>query len=130
MKLDRLTPMLWTNDLQATISFYTEILGFELDEYNADWGWCHLHKDAVALMFSRPNEHAGYQGSPVCTGSFYCYTEEVDEAWNKMKSLAAVSYSIANFPNGMREFAILDNNGYMLQFGRELKEGEQVEEEE
>ena len=128
MKLQRLTPMLWTNDLNATIKFYETYLGFELDEYNEEWNWCHMHKDEVSLMFARPNEHTLYNGQPVCTGSFYIYTDEVDEWWESLKDRTTVSYSIANFSHNMREFAILDNNGYMLQLGRELKEGETVTE--
>jgi uncharacterized glyoxalase superfamily protein PhnB len=122
--LTRLTPMLWTNDLAGTIAFYTEQLQFQLDEYNSDWGWCHLHCDNVALMFARPNDHAHYDGKPGFTGSFYIYTEKTDELWNQLSTSVIISYPIENFPHGMREFAILDNNGYMLQFGRELREEE------
>ncbi|SJZ49263.1 VOC family protein [Sediminibacterium ginsengisoli] len=129
MRLDALTPLLWTNDLEGTIDFYSGLLGFTLDEYNADWGWCHLRRDQVNLMFARPNEHSPYDGQPLCTGSFYIYTADVDEAWTMLKDKARIGYAIGNFRHCMREFAILDNNGYMLQFGRELKEGESVDEE-
>ena len=124
MQLHRLTPMLWTNDMKGSITFYKTILGFEIDESNEEWGWCHLHKDEVTIMFTLPNEHTSYPGNPIFTGSFYMYVAEVDELWNALKDKTTVSYAIANFSHNMREFAILDNNGYMLQFGRELKEGE------
>jgi uncharacterized glyoxalase superfamily protein PhnB len=116
--------MLWTNDINGSITFYKTILGFELDEFNEDWGWCHMHRDDVSIMFAVPNEHTPYPGIPIFTGSFYLYVEEVDDLWNELQNKTTVSYSIANFEHNMREFAILDNNGYMLQFGRELKEGE------
>jgi len=128
MKFDGLTPMLWTNELQQTIAFYKDMLGFELDEYNEEWGWCHMHKDSVNIMFSRPIEHTKYDGHPLCTGSFYFYLEEVDDLWELLKTKASVGYAIGNYPHNMREFAILDNNGYLLQFGRELKEGETITE--
>ncbi len=128
MKFDRLTPMLWTNDLQQSIAFYKNFLGFTVDELNEEWGWCHLHKDEVNIMFSLPNAHSAYSGQPGFTGSFYFYTEDVDGIWESLKTKVTISYAIDNFPHKMREFAILDNNGYMLQFGRELKEGEMVTE--
>ncbi|MES2005300.1 MAG: VOC family protein [Bacteroidota bacterium] len=128
MKFTGLTPMLWTNDLKQTIDFYQDILGFELDTYNEEWGWCHLHKDAVNIMFTKPNEHVPYNGNPLFTGSFYLYTEEVDALWEALQTKVTASYSIANFPHNMREFAIFDNNGYLLQFGRELKEGKTITE--
>lgn len=124
MKLDRLTPMLWSNDLKATIDFYQAKLGFILDEYNEAWGWCHLHRDGVALMFTSPDAR-NYKG-PLLTGSLYVYTEDVDELWENLKDAESVSYSIANFKHRMREFGILDNNGYLLQFGRELRDDEEV----
>ncbi|MES2330261.1 MAG: VOC family protein [Bacteroidota bacterium] len=128
MHLERLTPMLLTNELKATVAFYQEILGFEVDEYNEQWGWCHLHKDGVNIMFTTPNGQGPYNGTPSFTGSFYIYAEQIDALWDDLKTKATVSYEIANFSHNMREFAILDNNGYMLQFGRELKEGETITE--
>ena len=126
MKLKALTPMLWTNDLRETIEFYQNILGFEIAEYNESWAWCSLYKDEVNIMFAVPNESTHFNGYTKFTGSFYMLTEEVDEAWELLKDQATIGYTLDNFEHGMREFAILDNNGYMLQFGRELKEGEKV----
>jgi len=123
MKFERLTPMLWTNDLSGTIDFYSSMLNFELDEYNVDWGWCHMHRNDVNIMFAVPNAHTGFE-RPLATASFYVYIDEVDELWDLLKDKATVFYPIANFAHNMREFAIKDNNGYILQFGRELQEGE------
>lgn len=125
--LQRLTPMLWTNDLAGTIAFYRDTLNFELDEYNEDWGWCHLHNGDVNMMFALPNEQMPYNGEPVCTGSFYFYTEDVDGAYEQLSGKAEVCYAPENFAHNMREFGIYDNNGYLLQFGRSLKEGEEIE---
>jgi len=38
-----------------------------------------------------------------------------------VKDKARVVCPIENLEHGMREFAILDNNGYCLQFGKELR---------
>jgi len=122
MHFSRLTPMLWTSDIKATIDFYKNTLDFELDNYSEDWGWCHLHKDDVEIMFALPNEHMPFE-KPVCTGSFYIYTNDVDELWQKLKTTSLIFYPIEDFEYGMREFAIRDNNGYVLQFGKELQAG-------
>ncbi len=34
---------------------------------------------------------------------------------------ARLCYDIETFPWGMREFAVYDNNGYILQFGEEIE---------
>jgi uncharacterized glyoxalase superfamily protein PhnB len=127
MLLKYLTPMLWTDDLAKTISFYQTVLGFELDEYNEGWGWCHMHKDKVSLMFCRPfgEDTSCYKG-PAFTGSLYIYTDDVDGLWQTLRETATVSYPIGNYAHHMREFAILDNNGYMMQFGRDMRDDETV----
>jgi catechol 2,3-dioxygenase-like lactoylglutathione lyase family enzyme len=51
-----LSPMLETKDMQATLKFYTEVLGFKCDTFSEEWGWAHFSKDEVAIMFSKPNE--------------------------------------------------------------------------
>ena len=67
-------------------------------------------------MFSAPNEHEG-DVRPALTGSLYFRVRDVDSLWSRLKDGARVCYPIENFAYGMREFAIYDNNGYLLQFG-------------
>lgn len=119
MKYLELTPMLWTEDLPATISFYKTILGFTLHEHNEDWGWASMGKDSVGIMFAKPNEHTPVEKMNF-SGSFYFTVEDVDVLWEELKNKTNVFYPIDNFEYGMREFAIKDNNGYILQFGKEI----------
>lgn len=118
MRLKDLRPVLWTEDLSSTIDFYMEVLGFECSDRNDDWGWASLQKDDVALMIAKPNEHTPYEKIGF-TGSFYFNTDNVDALWEKLKDKAKVCYGIEDFFYGMREFAVYDNNGYLLQFGQE-----------
>jgi uncharacterized glyoxalase superfamily protein PhnB len=39
-----------------------------------------------------------------------------------LKDSTTVVYPLEDFDYGMREFAIRDNNGYVLQFGQEIQE--------
>ena len=39
----------------------------------------------------------------------------------QIEALSLSSGSHEDFEHGMREFAIYDNNGYMLQFGQEIE---------
>jgi uncharacterized glyoxalase superfamily protein PhnB len=68
-------------------------------------------------MLSAPNEHEG-DVRPAFTGSLYFRVAQVDELWLQVKDHARVSYPIETFDYGMREFAIYDNSGYLLQFGQ------------
>lgn len=121
MKLKGLKPILWSDKLDETIDFYTKILGFNPGERNEEWGWTSLHKDEVEIMLAKPNEHTPFN-KPIFTGSFYFNTDDVDKLWNVLKGKAKVCYEIENFDWQMREFAIYDNNGYILQFGQDISE--------
>ena len=78
VKFNSLRPMLWTDKLEETIEFYTNVLGFKLGEKSEEWGWASLYKDDVDLMLARPNEHTPFE-KPQFTGSFYINTNNVDE---------------------------------------------------
>lgn len=119
MTVSILRPMLWTEDMPATIDFYSTVLGFECHERNEEWGWASLRLDDVWIMLARPNEHEKYDGIGF-TGSFYFTTDDVEAMRAKVADKARLCYDIETFPWGMREFAIYDNNGYILQFGQEI----------
>lgn len=119
-KFTALKPMLYTKQLTETVSFYTDVLGFECVAFEEGWGWASLQKDSVEIMLSYPNEHIPFE-HPLFTGSFYIATDVVDELWNEWKDKCKVCYELESFDYGMREFAIYDNNGYLLQFGQELE---------
>lgn len=120
MKLVDLRPMLWTEKIDETVDFYTNVLSFICNEKNDEWGWASLHKDDVAIMLARPNAHTPFEKA-IFTGSFYFNTDDVDTLWNELKDKAEICYDICDFDYGMREFAIYDNNGYLLQFGQEIE---------
>ena len=120
MKLLFLRPMMYTAQLDETIQFYTEVLGFTCHAKNEEWGWASLSKDQVYLMLARPNEHEEFTKSNF-TGSFYFTTDDVEGLWEKLKDKVKVCYEPETFEWGMREFAVYDNNGYLLQFGEEVE---------
>lgn len=119
MKISTLRPMMWTEDLAGTVEFYTKTIGFTTREFSEEWGWASLYRDDVWIMLARPNEHMPYDKIGF-TGSFYYTTDDVDALWEQIKDKVKVCYGIENFEYGMREFAIYDNNGYLLQFGQEI----------
>jgi uncharacterized glyoxalase superfamily protein PhnB len=123
MKINKLTPMLSTKKMRETVDFYTGILGFTCPNFVEDWGWAVVTHGEVEIMFCLPNAHLPFE-KPIFTGSFYFNVENVDEIWEKLKDQAEISYPIEDFDYGMREFAVFDNNGYLLQFGQEIADGQ------
>lgn len=119
-KFQAVRPMIYTRELKETIRFYTEVLGFTCGEYNEDWGWASLNRDDAEIMLAKPNEHIPFE-KPNFTGSFYICVNDADTYWEQVKDKAKICYAPEDFDWGMREFAIFDNNGYLLQFGHEIR---------
>jgi len=119
MKLEALTPILYTEEVEATIKFYTTYFNFVCNSYDENIGWASLSSGNIELMLSKPNTHIAFT-KPNFTGSFYFKTKDVDALWNTVKDKLNICYPLENFDYGMREFAVYDNNGYLLQFGQEL----------
>ena len=119
MKVTDFRPMIWTENIKESIDFYTNVLGFNCHGNTEDWGWASLRWQGAAIMLARPNEHEPHDKIGF-TGSFYFNVADVDAVWNELKDKAKVCYEIETFDFGMREFAIYDNNGYLLQFGEEV----------
>lgn len=137
----RLTPILTTNDMEGTISFYRDFLGFRVTAQIPDENptWCFLLRDDAAIMFTSPeeddhdddghdhhhddddghdhdHEHSGAEG----LWTMYVYSDEVEALWEQLKDNPKVAYPIYDTHYGMREFGIRDCDGNMLSFGRDV----------
>lgn len=111
-------PLIRTLSLDETIRFYTEKLEFSIGEESREWQWARLYKDGVEIMIAGPNDQDLFD-KPGFTGSFYFTVTNIDELWERVKNKTKVCYPIESFEWEMKEFAIYDNNGYLLQFGQE-----------
>jgi catechol 2,3-dioxygenase-like lactoylglutathione lyase family enzyme len=129
MKLRHLSPILWTKDLQATVSFYETVLGFRKQSQFPNF--VSLTRDNVEIMFVLPvdepedckDPNKKFFPGPQLTGSIYITTEKVDELWKFVKDKATIESAIAAREYLMRDFSILDNNGYELVFGEDINNG-------
>jgi uncharacterized glyoxalase superfamily protein PhnB len=118
MVLRSMTPLLRTKDIKATIDFYTRLLGFSCESSSEEWGWASLSKDGIDLMVATPQDHMPFE-QPMFTGSFYFNVENIEQLWKQLENQVKICYPLEAFEYGMNEFAIFDNNGYVLQFGEE-----------
>jgi hypothetical protein len=117
MKFAKLRPVIYSKQVKYTVEYYIEMLGFTCNGYTEDWSWASLSRDEVEIMVSYPNAHIPFD-KPQFTGSLYITIDNVDELWNQLKEVTINCYELETFDYGMREFAIYDNNGYLIQFGQ------------
>jgi uncharacterized glyoxalase superfamily protein PhnB len=119
-----LSPMLKVPDLVATIEFYTETLGFTVQNQMSDDSskptWCALKWGNVQVMFSSAESFDQPPGPPLMTGVLYFNPANVRALCEFLKDRADVAWPLEEMPYGMLEFAIRDCNGYILSFGQEV----------
>jgi catechol 2,3-dioxygenase-like lactoylglutathione lyase family enzyme len=111
-RFESLAPMLQAADLNATVTWYTSVLGFKCAAQEE--GWARLERDEVALMFITDQEF----GSPQVTGVQYIYVDDAMALWNDIKNRVTAERGPEQTDYGMLEFTIKDPNGYLLSFGQ------------
>jgi uncharacterized glyoxalase superfamily protein PhnB len=110
----KLEPMLQTIDLVGTIDWYCTVLAFRLDARSEQW--CRLERDGTALMFMT-NAHLG---SPQATATQYFYIDDVAALFETVRPHCKIEWGPEVMPYGNLEFAIRDNNGYLLSFSQKV----------
>ncbi|HET6990720.1 MAG TPA: VOC family protein [Bacteroidia bacterium] len=128
MKIFELSPILWTKNLTDTVAFYEGVLGFKGHSNFTDF--VSLEKDDTRIMFVVPQEEPEdckdtedndpFFPKPILTGSIYLFIDHVDGFWEQVKDKAKVKTTVADRAYLMRDFSILDNNGYELVFGQDI----------
>ncbi|MCW5911722.1 MAG: VOC family protein [Cyclobacteriaceae bacterium] len=124
--LKHLSPILWTKDLNETIAFYTTVLGFKARSNFPNF--VSLSREHVEIMFVVPQDDPDdckdpdgleeFFPKPMLTGSLYITVNNVDELWSKVNDKVNVETPLCDREYYMRDFSILDNNGYELVFGQ------------
>ncbi len=139
----RLTPILVTEDMDSTIAFYRDILGFKVTSQMPDENptWCFMARDEAAIMFTTPEEpdhdhdedenHGHEHGhdhdhEPLDSSganrlwTMYIYSDDVEALWKELEDRTKIAYPLYDTHYGMREFGLRDRDGYMLSFGKDI----------
>jgi len=122
-----MTPNLMVENVDETIAFYQGILGFSMmDSASSDKGevkWAFIQKDEVQLMLQE-KENLIEEYPILSTAklqpslSLYMMVDDFDQLYEDVKSKHAILKDINVTSYGLTEFAIADNNGYVLTFSK------------
>jgi uncharacterized glyoxalase superfamily protein PhnB len=119
--------MLKTKDLAETIAFYTNTLGFvienRMDGDDRKPYWCRLQWGGATVMFYSMDSLDAPPGPPAMTGVLYFNPTDVKALWEHLRQKAPVEWELQEMSYGMLEFAIRDSNGYILGFGQPVDGG-------
>lgn len=125
--LKDMIPMLICDDVQASIQFYTELLGFRvtgrMDNVGIS-GWASLNHGSVQIMLASPT----YIPQPVKVDGrypqlmLYFYPENIDTLHATVREHGRETTELVVRFYGMKEFEMLDPSGHVLVFGEETAE--------
>ena len=123
-RINKVEPVLISKDIEESIRFYTETLGFQLEftygnpVNHAAVSWGDWSGSKVTLQLS--------QAEPDCEtvpyAQLYFFTDaQIEGLFESFKANdVEIVSEIKDFPWGMREFAIRDPQGPLLRFGTQL----------
>jgi catechol 2,3-dioxygenase-like lactoylglutathione lyase family enzyme len=130
--LKSVTPFFIVDDLEATIAFYQSKLRFDVlykgggDGSTNDY-WVFMGRDQVMLNFKAitPEVHPqpNHSRHEWARWDAYIYADDPDSLYQEFRDRQVpVHQELINTDDGLRAFEIIDNNGYVLCFGRPLDE--------
>ena len=122
--LKQLTPNLMVEDVNGTIDFYTNILGFEVLATVPETGqfnWAMLKQGNVEIQLqvraSLSEEIPSFRDKPIGGAlTLYIGMDGIQELYERLKDKVTIVQDMHTTFYGTREFAIGDSNGFVLSF--------------
>ncbi len=119
-------PMLAVTDLQRTITFYCDKLGFRCgDTFGDPPVWCDLERDGCSIMFNAPPTDCVRRDVPRRSRDyqiFYFNTPDVVALRDELLSRGAPVSKLRVTVYGMKEFEVRDPDDIWLWFGQPTDE--------
>lgn len=123
MAVMKLEPMVYTTDIEKSIKFYRDVLGFEIEEFypnneSPTWVCFRIGNDrfGIGKTFSDINHKLHPRGVDGSGVQFYIRVDDVDRLYNELKSELEVIDDIEDKSWGDREFTFKDPDGYLVSF--------------
>ena len=124
MKIASFSPNLMVKNVNKSIEFYCNILGFSLiqtvpENGEPDWGM--IEKDGLFIMFQKeesikqeyPELNSQNSGGAL---TFYIKISNIKEFYDKVSIQTDISHEMHKTFYGADEFAITDPDGFILVF--------------
>jgi uncharacterized glyoxalase superfamily protein PhnB len=114
LAFEDVTPILSVIDLEHALAWYEAVLGFE-----RAWTWG-TPMTLASVCRGKVELNLGLRGQtgPPGPGQVYLHVSPVDEVWERVVAAGAeVKEPIADRAYGMRDFALRDESGNVLDFG-------------
>ncbi|HBE68948.1 MAG TPA: hypothetical protein DDW52_12440 [Planctomycetaceae bacterium] len=123
-KLKDMVAMLICDNVQDSIKFYCDVLGFSIvDRMDTvgNSGWASMKCGRIQLMLASPDYIPEPKKSDgrYSQAMYYFYPEDVDALHAQIRNRGYEVSELQNRFYGMKEFEMLDPSGHVLIFGQE-----------
>jgi uncharacterized glyoxalase superfamily protein PhnB len=127
-QFQKLTPNLLVANVERSLAFYVDVLGFERGMTVPDespFVFASVTSGAVEIFFNDAanavKEYPALAGKPLgATGTMYIEVEGVNALHDRLAPRVPITMPIATQFYGMREFAIADPDGYVITFAERV----------
>lgn len=126
-------PVFLVDDVIATVEYYRDVLGFEVDFVYGDPPIYGSVSREDAIINVSKSDPSGRRNSVAAAGTgngvdAYVVVSDIDDVYEELKHHGAtIAVEIKSQDYGMREFQIEDLNGYKLALAEEIEEPEDGE---
>ncbi|HEX9614883.1 MAG TPA: VOC family protein [Bacteroidota bacterium] len=128
--IQSMTPNLMVQDVNRSVEFYRDVLGFEViatvpDSGTLNWAW--MKNGTAELMFqtapSLGEDIPEFKGKAIgATQTLYTKVQNVRNLHEQIKDKVTVILGLKKTFYGMEEFTMKDPDGYLITFASEVKD--------
>ncbi len=123
-QMKNLTPNLMVEDVNQTVDFYKNVLGFDLIATVPETGqfnWAMMKQGGVEMQFqlraSLAEEIPAFKDRLIGGAlTLYIGVEGIEELHERLKDKVTIVQAMHTTFYGMQEFALQDNNGFVISF--------------
>ncbi|PYQ98925.1 MAG: hypothetical protein DMF95_04895 [Acidobacteria bacterium] len=124
----KLTPNLLVANVERSLAFYTDTLGFERGltvPEQSPFVFASVTSGSIEIFFNDAatavKEYPAFGGKPLgASGTMFIELEGVDVLHDRLQSSAKIVMPLETKFYGMREFAIEDPDGYVVTFAERV----------
>lgn len=134
MKFNSLLPELYVSDFDKSLSFYKEVLGFKVGYTRENPKFAFLSYQRTQLMIQQEDNEEDWRNGkpeyPYGRGiNFQIETTDINTLVSSLqknkypikRGIEKASYKTANKTLNLKEFLVMDPDGYLLRFSQEIK---------
>jgi len=122
--LTGVSPVLLVADLQRSVDYFTDQLGFECHVFGEPPNFATAARDAAVILIAlsdQPERLVPHWQIVDKMWDAYIRVDDADAIYAEVQARgASIDYTIYDAPHGFREFGVQDPDGHDIAFGQQL----------